>query len=63
MMEVPRVGREREKTRPLFEAKLLPGLNRIEVEVVAGVPKMPGKTGPEQVESEKVLLFVNLLKP
>jgi hypothetical protein len=56
-------GNSIDQMQPLFEARLLPGVNRIEVEVIAAIPR--GTTGPpgsQDVEFEKVTIFANLLR-
>lgn len=57
----------REKGHPLFEARLQPGVNRIDVEVVAGTAPMQvrGQPPPKErdtVEMEKCTIFVNLMR-
>ncbi|KAL2063501.1 hypothetical protein VTL71DRAFT_5306 [Oculimacula yallundae] len=48
---------------PLFEARLLPGVNRIDIELIAALPKGSAKPGSGQdVELEKITVFANLLK-
>lgn len=61
---VPRVpGSLLDPQYPNFEARLLPGVNRIEIELIAalskGAPK--GATG-QDVEMEKITIFANLLR-
>ncbi|KAF7902249.1 hypothetical protein EAF00_002152 [Botryotinia globosa] len=49
--------------QPLFEARLVPGVNKIEVELIAALPRGTVKSagGPE-VEIEKVTVFANLMR-
>ncbi|KAH9220586.1 hypothetical protein DL95DRAFT_357236 [Leptodontidium sp. 2 PMI_412] len=48
---------------PLFEARLLPGVNRIDVELIAALPKGSAKPASGQdVELEKITVFANLLR-
>lgn len=48
---------------PLFEARLLPGVNKIEVELIAALPRGAPKPGSGQdVELEKITVFANLLR-
>jgi hypothetical protein len=56
-------GQSVDPRHPLFEARLLPGVNRIEIELIAALPKGAPKpvNGPE-VEMEKITIFANLLK-
>ncbi|KAE8451051.1 hypothetical protein EG329_004723 [Mollisiaceae sp. DMI_Dod_QoI] len=56
-------GHSVDTTHPLFEARLLPGVNRIEVELIAALPKGAAKPANGQdVELEKITIFANLLK-
>jgi hypothetical protein len=58
-----KAGVERDKSRPLFDARLERGIvNRIEVEVLAGKIAGGGKTGKEEVQWEKMTVFVHVLK-
>lgn len=57
----------REKGHPLFEARLQAGVNRIDIEVVAGTAPMQvrGQPPPKErdaVEMEKCTVFVNLMR-
>ncbi|KAF2459805.1 Bromodomain-containing protein [Lineolata rhizophorae] len=58
------LGVTKDRTRPLFEGKLQPGVNRIEVECIAGAAtqRAAAKVGVEQVEFERFTIFVHLLK-
>ncbi|RFU28365.1 hypothetical protein B7463_g7962, partial [Scytalidium lignicola] len=48
---------------PLFEARLLPGVNRIEIELIAALPKGSSKPANGQdVELEKITVFANLMR-
>ncbi|CZT46934.1 related to member of RSC complex [Rhynchosporium secalis] len=48
---------------PLFEARLLPGVNRIDIELIAALPKGSSKPpNGQEVELEKITIFANLLK-
>jgi hypothetical protein len=56
-------GHAVDQRHPLFEARLLPGVNRIEVELIAAIPK--GATKPangHDVELEKITVFANLMR-
>lgn len=53
-------GHPVEPRNPLFEARLHPGVNRIEIEIIAAFPK--GSISTREVEIEKVNLYVNLMK-
>jgi hypothetical protein len=55
----------KKKGEPVFEAKLVGGVNRIEVEIVAekdrkGAPEM--SNGKEQIEVEKCTIFLHLMR-
>lgn len=56
-------GHAVDPTNPLFEARLLPGVNRIEIELIAALPKGAPK-GPsgQDMELEKVTVFANLMR-
>lgn len=63
----PQQQQPREKGHPLFEARLQPGINRIDVEVIAGTAPMQVRGQPvpkerDSVEMEKCTVFVNLMK-
>lgn len=47
---------------PLFEARLNPGINRIEVELIAALAKGVKPTNGVDMELEKITVFANLLK-
>lgn len=48
---------------PLFEARLLPGVNRIDIELIAALPKGAAKPASgQEIELEKITVFANLLK-
>lgn len=53
-------GNAVEPRNPLFEARLHPGVNRIEIEIIAAIPK--GTPSAIDVEIEKITIFVNLMK-
>ncbi|KHJ32582.1 putative bromodomain containing protein [Erysiphe necator] len=53
-------GHPVEPRNPLFEARLHPGVNRIEIEIIAAFPK--GTISTREVEVEKINLYVNLMK-
>ena len=49
--------------RPLYDTRILPGVNRIEIEMIAGPPRGAPKVGPGQdIELEKITVFVNVLR-
>lgn len=47
---------------PLFDARLLPGVNRIEIELIAALPKGAKPVNGQDVELEKVTIFANLMR-
>jgi hypothetical protein len=55
-------GQPIDQRNPLFEARLIPGVNRIEVELIAALPKGKSVNG-QDFELEKITVFANLLKP
>jgi hypothetical protein len=56
-------GHSVDQRHPLFEARLLPGVNRIEVELIAAVPKVAAKpVSGQEVELEKITIFANLMR-
>lgn len=56
-------GHNVDPRHPLFEARLLPGVNRIEVELIAALPKgAPKPANGSDVELEKITVFANLLR-
>ncbi|CAL3972432.1 hypothetical protein PZA11_004449 [Diplocarpon coronariae] len=56
-------GHAVDPSHPLFEARLLPGVNRIEIELIAALPKGPAKPATGQdAELEKITVFANLLR-
>lgn len=54
---------EPDPRRPIYETRLVPGVNSIEVEVIAGPPRGAPKVGSGQdIEFEKISVFVHLQK-
>ncbi|KAF1832969.1 Bromodomain-containing protein [Decorospora gaudefroyi] len=55
----------KKKGEPLFEAKLVGGVNRVEVEIVAEKDRkgQPESGTPKDVDIEKCTLFLNLVRP
>lgn len=61
MPQVP--GQPLDHRNPLFEARLLPGVNRIELELIAALPRgAPKPLNGQDVELEKITIFANLLR-
>ena len=51
---------ELDQRRPIYEHKLIPGTNTIEVEVIAGMPRGAPKTGTgQEIEIEKFIVFAH----
>ena len=60
---IPIPGQGLDNLNPLFEARILPGVNRIEVELIAALPKdAPKLANGQEVELEKFTIFANLMK-
>ncbi|KAL8987907.1 MAG: hypothetical protein Q9177_002942 [Variospora cf. flavescens] len=59
----PQRPEESDVRKPLYEHRVMPGMNRIEVEIVAGIPRGGPKagSGPE-LEMEKITIFTHLVK-
>lgn len=55
----------KKKGEPVFEAKLVGGTNRIEVEIIAEKPVKDGETSgsKDTVEIEKYTIFLQLARP
>ena len=57
----PLAQRDLDQIRPIYEHVLSPGVNTIEVEVIAGLPRGAPKTGSgSDIEIEKITIFVHL---
>lgn len=57
----------KKKGEPLYDAKLVPGVNRIEIEVIAekkeqDLAKVDSKDAKDLVDVEKCTIFVNLMR-
>ena len=56
-------GHSVDPRHPLFEARLLPGVNKIDVELVAALPKgAPKPLSGSDYELEKITVFANLMR-
>ncbi|PBP21026.1 Bromodomain-containing protein [Diplocarpon rosae] len=56
-------GHPVDPSHPLFEARLLPGVNRIDIELIAALPRGSAKPANGQdAELEKITIFANLLR-
>ncbi len=63
LQPAPQPPSQIDSRRPLYEAKLESGVNRIEIEMIAGPVRGAPKAGSgPDIELEKVTLFANLLK-
>ncbi|KZF26130.1 Bromodomain-domain-containing protein [Xylona heveae TC161] len=60
---VPHASGTTDTKRPWYEAKLVPGINRIEVEIIAGPTRgIPKPSTAQDIELEKITVFANLMK-
>ncbi|KAI9806914.1 MAG: hypothetical protein M1833_002572 [Piccolia ochrophora] len=59
---LPQMPHQTNPKHPTYEARLVPGINRIEVEILAGPTRGDPKAGAGQIELEKTTVFVNLMK-
>lgn len=62
----PGIEGGKKKGEPVYEAKLMAGVNRIEVEIVAAKERKAGEKEPrdpkEQIETEKCTIFLHLTR-
>ncbi|KAF1975257.1 Bromodomain-containing protein [Bimuria novae-zelandiae CBS 107.79] len=62
----PGIESGKKKGEPVYEAKLMVGVNRVEVEIVAEKERKPGekesRDPKEQIESEKATIFLHLTR-
>ncbi|KAI4090849.1 MAG: hypothetical protein LQ344_004496 [Seirophora lacunosa] len=59
----PQRPEESDARKSLYEHRVMPGMNRIEVEIVAGTPRGAPKTGSgPELEMEKITIFAHLVK-
>ncbi|KAL8932404.1 MAG: hypothetical protein Q9216_006853 [Gyalolechia sp. 2 TL-2023] len=63
IMSTPHRPEESDARKSLYEHRVVPGMNRIEVELVAGTPRGAPKmgTGPD-LEVEKITIFAHLMR-
>lgn len=60
---MPQRVEDTDPRKPLYEARVLPGVNRIEVEMIAGTPRGAPKVGSgQEIEFEKIAVFVHVAK-
>jgi hypothetical protein len=56
-------GHAVDQRHPLFEARLHPGVNRIEIELIAALPRgMTKLANGQDAELEKITVFANLMR-
>lgn len=64
LVPLPQKPDESDPRKPLYETRILPGVNRIEIEIVAGMTRGAPKVGSgPDLEMEKMTVFANLAKP
>lgn len=62
LQQIPQ--REGDPRRPVYETRVVPGVNTIEVEVIAGPPRGAPKVGSgQEIDFEKFTVFVHLQRP
>lgn len=60
---LPPIPNHSDPNKPMYDVRLMPGVNRIEVEMIAGPLRGTPKVGSgSDVDLEKISLFVNLLR-
>lgn len=60
---IPQRPEEADSRRPLYETRVSPGVNRIEVEMIAGPARGAPKLGSgQEIELEKITVFANVLR-
>lgn len=60
-MPVP--GQGVDPRHPLFEARLLPGVIKIDIEIIAALPKgAPKLSNGQDAEMERITIFANLMR-
>ena len=63
LSSMPQRAEDTDLRRPLYEARVVPGVNRIEVEMIAGTPRGAPKVGSgQEIELEKFTVFVHVAK-
>ena len=59
LQQIPQ--KEGDPRRPLYETRVLPGVNVIDVEIIAGPPRGAPKIGSgQEIDFEKITIFVHL---
>ena len=60
---LPQMPEASDPKKPLYESRFVPGVNRIEIEMVAGISRGLPKTGAgPELEIEKYTIFANMAK-
>lgn len=60
---LPQRADEYDPRKPTYETRVSEGVNRVEVEMVAGPPRSASKAGSgHEIEIEKITVFVNVAK-
>jgi hypothetical protein len=60
---MPQRAEEYDATRPCYEVRLLEGVNRVEIEMIASPLRVAPRNGAGQgVEREKISVFINVAK-
>lgn len=63
LSSMPQRAEDTDPRKPLYEARVVPGVNRIEVEMIAGTQRGASKIGSgQEIELEKVTVFVHVAK-
>ena len=59
---IPVKPEETNPRRPIYEVRVVPGISRIEVDLIAGSQRGAPKVGPGQdIELERITIFANIL--
>lgn len=60
---MPQRAEDTDPRKPLYEARVLSGVNRIEVEMIVGTPRGTPKVGSgQEIELEKITVFAHVAK-
>lgn len=59
----PQRAEEYDATKPMYEVRLMEGVNRVEIEMVAGPPRGGPRNGSGQgIDKERFSAFINVAK-
>lgn len=59
----PQRAEEHDATKPMYEVRLMEGVNRVEIEMIAGPPRGGPRNGSGQgIDKEKFSAFINVAK-